>query len=261
MAKSLKLVTSVAVLGLILQACSSGSGGGGSEREIDLSADLGSAEFVYDGPPPASDEIQNFKREFYDPLAGNDRCGQCHTPGGSANVVFVDQTDVNNAWQVAQTVVNLTDPEASEVVTRVSNGHNCWLGASQSATCATTVTGYIERWAAGQSASESEVQLVPRRAVDPSATRVMPQTMPELTAMGIDIGSSGELLDLLRTYCSGCHSPDAAIPQSPYFASSDDDQAYDAVRTVIELADPGASRIVVRGGSARDAGRPGTGDQ
>ena len=101
--------------------------------KIDLSADLGGAQFVYSGPPPASDEIQNFKREFYDPLAGNDRCGQCHTPGGSAGTAFADQTDVNAAWQVAKSVVNFEDPAASSAVLRVANGHNCWLGSDQTA--------------------------------------------------------------------------------------------------------------------------------
>jgi mono/diheme cytochrome c family protein len=246
MAKSLKLVTSLAFLSLLLQACSSGSGGGGSDREIDLSADLGSAEFVYEGPPPASDEIQNFKREFYDPLAGNDRCGACHTPGGSAGTIFVDQTDVNNAWQISKTVVNLEDPAASAVVLRVANGHNCWLGAGQSATCATTLTGYIERWADGASANQSEVKLVPRTPVDPSSTRVLPQTIAELGGMGLDIGNPGELLDLVQTYCSDCHAENADFPQSPFFASADPDRAYDALRTVIDLADPSASRIVRR---------------
>ncbi len=233
-------------LGMLLQACSGGSGGGASNREIDLSADLGSAQFVYEGPPPASEEIQNFKREFYDPLAANDRCGQCHTPGGSAGTAFVDQTDVNNAWQVSKSVVNLEDPAASAAVLRVANGHNCWLGADQTATCATTLTGYVERWASGVSQTQSEVRLVARRPVDPSGTRVLPPTADELDALGISVESGGELIGLLRTYCSECHAENAAFPQSPYFASGDRDSAFDALRTVIDLADPGASRVVRR---------------
>ncbi len=233
-------------LAALLQACSGGSGGGASNREIDLSADLGSAQFVYEGPPPASEEIQNFKREFYDPLAANDRCGQCHTPGGSAGTAFVDQTDVNNAWQVARSVVNLEDPAASAAVLRVANGHNCWLGADQTATCATTLTGYVERWASGVSQTQSEVRLVARRPVDPSGTRVLPPTADELDALGMSVESGGELIGLLRTYCSECHAENAAFPQTPYFASSDRDSAFDALRTVIDLADPGASRVVRR---------------
>ncbi len=242
----LKIRLAVIALAALLQACSGGSGGGASNREIDLTADLGSAQFVYSGPPPASDEIQNFKREFYDPLAGNDRCGQCHTPGGSAGTAFVDQSDVNNAWQVAKSVVNFDDPAASSAVLRVANGHNCWLGNDQTATCATTLTGYVERWASGVSQVESEVRLIPRRPVDPSGTRVLPPTADALDALGMSVESSTELIGLVRTYCSECHAENASFPQSPYFASSDRDSAYDALRSVIDLADPGASRLVRR---------------
>jgi len=159
---------------LLLQACSAGSGGGSSEREFDISADLGSSEFIYNGPAPASEEVQGFKRAFYDPLAGNDRCGECHTPGKPGSTAFVDQADVNNAWRQARTVVNTEDPGASTVVQRIANGHNCWLGTDQANTCATTIISYIERWVAGTVQSAATVQLLPRNPVSPSGTRVIP---------------------------------------------------------------------------------------
>ena len=231
---------------LLLQACSSGSGGGGSDRAIDLSADVGSAAFVYNGPAPASEEIQNFKISFYDALAGNDRCGECHTPGGTGKTPFVDQTDVNNAWQQAGPLVNLNDPGASAVVTRVASGHNCWLGQAQAATCATTITSYIERWAAGTVQSANTVQLTPRNAVSPSGTKIMPATLTDAQALGLDLTSSGELLELLNTNCSDCHSDTASIPQVPFFASDNTDTAYDGLRGKIDLIDPAASRLVLR---------------
>lgn len=228
----------------VLQACSGGSGGGGSEREFDPVQDLGSAEFVYDGAPPASDEIQNFKVSFYDFLAGNDRCGECHTPGGTGKTAFVDQTNVNNAWKAAKTVVNLSDPSASAVVARVSNGHNCWLAGGQEATCATTTTGYIERWAASAEQSSSEVQLLPRRAYSPSGTKVLPG---EITAVaGLDLTSSDELIGLLQTYCSDCHSDTAPVPQAPYFASDNIEFAYDGLRGKVNLTAANMSRLVLR---------------
>lgn len=230
----------------LLHGCSAGSGGGGSDRQVDLSAPVGSQAFVYDGPVPASDDIQTFKVAFYDPLAGGDRCGECHTPGKSGTTHFVDQGDVNTAWQQARTVVNLDDPAASAVVQRVANGHNCWLGPEQAATCATTVTSYIERWAEAADDSAAAIQLFPRRAVAPSGTRVMPAQLTEVNALGIDLTASGELLDLTREYCSDCHSDTAAIPQVPFIGSASAELAYAALRSKIDLVAPGESRLVLR---------------
>lgn len=230
----------------LLQACSGGSGGGGSERAVDPVQDLGSAEFVYGGAAPASESIQNFKVSFYDFLAGNDRCGECHTPGGSGTTHFVNQDNVNEAWKQAKTVVDLMNPDNSAVVTRVANGHNCWLAASQSATCATTITGYIERWAASAGPSSSTVQLQPRRAFSPSGTRVLPLTLLDVDIMGLNLTGSDELMGLLQRYCEDCHSDTAVIPQVPYFASDNTDIAYDALRGKVNLSLPSMSRVVVR---------------
>jgi hypothetical protein len=240
----LSTMFSALLLTSLLQACSGGSGGGGSEREFDPVQDLGSAEFVYGGAPPASDEIQDFKVSFYDVLAGNDRCGECHTPGGPGKTAFVDQTNVNEAWKAAKTVVNLEDPGASAVVARVSNGHNCWLASGQEATCATTITGYIERWAASGDQSSSEVQLLPRRAYSPSGTKVLPV---DITAVeGLDLSNADELLGVLQTYCSDCHSDTAPVPQAPYFASNNIEIAYDGLRGKVNLTSADMSRLVLR---------------
>ena len=106
----LNRITPLLLTCLLFQGCSSGSGGGGSERSIDLGSSSVSGEFVYNGPAPANADIQQFKLSFYDPLSGNDRCGQCHTPGGTGETRFVDQSDVNQAWQEARAVVDLLDP-------------------------------------------------------------------------------------------------------------------------------------------------------
>jgi len=230
----------------LLQSCSGGSGGGGSERAVDPIQDLGSTEFVYNGAAPASDDIQNFKVSFYDFLAGNDRCGECHTPGGQGTTHFVNQDNVNEAWKQAKTIVNLKDPASSAVVTRVANGHNCWLAASQAATCAATITGYVERWAASGEQFSSTVQLLPRRAFSPSGTRVMPGLLSDVDGLGLDMTGSDEVLGLLHRYCSDCHSDTAVIPQVPYFASDNTPIAYEALRGKDNLAVPAMSRVVVR---------------
>lgn len=233
---------------LLLQACSGGTGGGGSEREINtnLGGPDGSGGFVYEGPTPASEDIQNFKIAFYDPLAGDNRCGECHTPGGTGTPSFVDQGNVNEAWQHARTVVNMNDPSASPVVTRVANGHNCWLAPTQASTCAATIVGYIERWAEASSDSTATVNLTPRRPYQPGATSVLPPTNADVTALGMDLTANGELLELLTRYCVDCHSDTSPIPQAPYLASAETDIAYAALRGKVDLTTPVRSRLVQR---------------
>ncbi|MEM6583805.1 MAG: LamG domain-containing protein [Pseudomonadota bacterium] len=236
----------LALLLATLVGCSAGSGGGGTTREVDLSTPVGSQSFVYSGPPPASQAIQDFKVAFYDQLAGDDRCGECHTPGKSGTTHFVDQGDVNTAWQQARTVVNLDDPASSAVVARVASGHNCWLGPEQSATCATTITSYIERWADSTDDSPTAIELLPRRALAPSGTRVLPADIIEVNSLGIDLTAPAELLDLTREYCADCHSDTAPIAQVPFFASADDEVAFAALRGKIDLITPSQSRLVLR---------------
>jgi hypothetical protein len=236
------------MLGLfLLQACSGGSGGGGSEREVNpTSGGSGGNGFVYEGPPPATDEIQNFKIAFYDPLADDNRCGECHTPGKTGTPAFVDQTNVNQAWQQARSLVNMNEPAASPVVTRVANGHNCWLAPTQAATCAATIVGYIERWAESADDSIGTVNLTPRRPYSPEATRVLPPGYADVLALGLDLQSGGELLEVLSRYCADCHSDTSAIPQTPYLASDDIDIAYAALRGKVDLTSPVRSRLVQR---------------
>ena len=244
--RSILTVSTGVLLLLVLGACSAGSGGGGSDREIDLTAAVGSSAFIYNGPAPSTDEIQGFKNSFYDPLSADDRCGQCHTPGGTGSTMFVDQGDVNNAWQQALTVANLLDPASSAVVTRVASGHNCWLGADDAATCAATITGYVERWAEGATEFITEVKLLPRLPVTPSGTLTLPPTLVEANALGLTLEDPTELLGLLNLYCSNCHSDSAAVPQSPFFASDNTTIAFDALSQVIDLVDPTSSRVVLR---------------
>jgi Concanavalin A-like lectin/glucanases superfamily len=239
-------IVSTAALVLLLQACSGGSGGGATDKNA---ADIigggdGDGGFTYTGDAPANNDVQSFKREFYDNLVINGRCGDCHTAGGPGPTAFVDKGNVNSAWGAAKTVVNLEDPAASTVVQRVANGHNCWLGAGQTSACRSTMIGYIQAWAAGAGGgSASTVQLLPRTPPrDPDGTKVPPTTVPvEFTAAG-----ATSLHGLLTAHCSECHTATANIPQSPYFASADAQIAWDNVKSKIDVVDPSASRLVIR---------------
>lgn len=242
---SLRVALALLVLPFV-QACSPGSGGGASEREVNVNQPGGPSGFVYSGPPPATDEIQNFKVAFYDPLVADNRCGECHTPGKTGTPAFVDQGNVNQAWQHARTLVNLDDAGASSVVGRVANGHNCWLAPGQEATCASTITGYIERWAESERDSVATVQLTPRRPYSPGITRVLPASHDDVLALGLDLQATGELLELLSRYCADCHADTSPIPQVPYLASDDTDLAYAALRGKVDLISPARSRLVQR---------------
>ncbi len=241
---------SLLVLPVLLTACSGGSGGGASERPTSVTEEPETPVFVYDGPPPATQEIQNFKISFYDNLVADDRCGSCHTPGGGAPTTFVNRDDVNAAWQAANSVSNLIEPVNSDVVQRVGNGHNCWLGATATATCSVTVQSYIEQWAAGNSpAGKTSVNLQPRTYYEPVATKKFPANYTAVTQLppgGFELSATGELLDLLAQYCVACHSDTSAQSQTPFFASSDNDIAYEALRGRVNLSVPVDSRLVIR---------------
>ncbi len=235
----------ILILTVLLQACSGGSGGGATDQ--DPSVVLGDGDvggFTYSGPSPANTEIQAFKREFYDNLVISGRCGDCHTSDGSGTTLFVDKEDVNLAWQQANTVVNLLDPASSTVVQRVANGHNCWLGSDQTATCRSTMIAYINNWASSSAGGVTTVQLLPRTSVDPTGTKRFPVNPP--TSFSSTNTNSLGLYPLLTTYCSDCHRAESDFPQSPYFASADLTQAYAAAQTKIDLINPKMSRIVIR---------------
>lgn len=233
---------SVLVVVVMLQACSGGSGGGASNRTA-TNGTTTSTGFSYGGPVPANSDIQNFKTAFYDNVVI--RCGSCHTSGGVGPTPFVDNDDVNVAWSAAKTVVNLLDPPSSTVVSRVANGHNCWL--SSNASCAAAMTSYIERWAAGASQSVSTVTLLPRNSQTLTGLKIAPASYADaVNTLSFDLTADPELMYMLRTYCSGCHTGSSPTPQSPYFASDDPTIAYAALTGKIDLANPANSRFVIR---------------
>lgn len=228
---------------VVLQACSGGSGGGGSDREGQVASNNDGLP-IYNGPPPANSEIQHFKTTFYDNLVS--RCGSCHTREGG-QTPFVDSSDINVAWAAAKTVANLISPPASAVVTKMDEGHNCWLSSNSS--CAVNVTDYVANWAAGPNQSISSVNLTP---IDPRANS------GTLVAPASYTPNANPVLSLLRNYCVGCHTSSSSTPQSPFFASADNDTAYAAMLTKIDLANPANSRLVVRLQGSHNCWTPGT---
>lgn len=222
--------TTLLCVGLILQACGSGSGAGTSENPVTAAPDVTN----YSGPAPATADVQAFKLHLWDNLSPNNRCGSCHTDDQTPR--FVRNDDINLAYTEANTIVVLDDPGASLMVTNVRGGHNCWLESDDA--CGDIIESYIENWAGdalGTASKEVELEAPPLQ--DPGASRNFP----------VDSGLfETTVYPLLRAYCVDCHTDTAAIPQSPYFASEDPAVAYPASWTKIDLETPDNSRFVLR---------------
>ena len=218
---------------LILAAC------GGSSTEVTPTPLPPPAEqpvVNYTGPAPSTDDVNNFKQSLWDNMATADRCGACHTQGAQSPT-FARNDDINLAYSDSGALVDLNQPSESRLVTKVGGGHNCWL-TSDSA-CADIMTTWISDWA-GQSDQQNQANVIELQAPvarQPGSTK----NFPESAAL-----FESTVYPLLQTYCASCHTNSATIPISPYFSSSDVNEAYEAAKDRINLDIPEDSRFVVR---------------
>ncbi len=192
---------------------------------------------TYNGPPPATADVQAFKLNVWDNLQGTNRCGSCHAQGGQGNGYFVRNDDINLAYEAANAVANLNQPSDSALVLRMSNGHHCWLMGNQA--CADIMTTWIEGWAGESAVGGRQIVL---QAPDPrepgSSKNYDPSQIADFAALVHG--------PILTTYCQGCHSSQSAAAQQPYFAEADVNVAFEAVKPKMDLDDPAGSRLVVR---------------
>jgi hypothetical protein len=226
-----------AIAALVASVVLAGCGAGGAQTVVNPAPSApGTQVQNYNGPAPASGDVQAFKVAFWDNVQPQNRCGSCHVQGNQSPM-FARGDDINLAYQEAQTVVTLSDPASSKIVAKVGGGHHCWL-ASNSA-CADTMTTWIKNWAgsAGIGASTGQVQLVAPPIVAAGASRTFPTSSSAFAST---------VYPLLTQYCSRCHSPSAVTPQSPYFAQANVDAAYAAAQSKINLDTPELSRFYVR---------------
>lgn len=219
-----------------LAACS----GGGADTQVNP---VTSAPPIsdYNGPPPANPDVQAFKLNVWDNIKAGNRCGNCHEAGGAAPIPFARTDDVNLAYQAANTVVTLTQPDQSRMVTKVAGGHNCWLSATSA--CGDTLTVWIRNWAGATATGGRTIQLQPPPIKEVGASKSFPAS-PAL--FGSTLWARNLPGASLQRYCERCHASNAAIPQSPFFAGNDVDEAYDAAKAKINLDAPAQSRFVVR---------------
>ena len=175
--------------------------------------------------------MQAFQVNLWNNIRGQNRCGQCHnatTPAQMPN--FARSDNVNLAYAEANTVVNLAQPSTSDMVVKVSGGHNCWL-ADPSA-CGQILTTWISNWANATGAtSATTVTLVapPDQSVGQSLS------FSSATTAATDYGNT--IYTLTSVYCSKCHSSQAnpATQQAPYFADPNITTAYQAAIPKIDF--------------------------
>ncbi|HEY8520070.1 MAG TPA: LamG domain-containing protein [Gammaproteobacteria bacterium] len=233
--------TLVALAAAAIAAC---GGGSGADVEQNPSSGGGPGGSNYNGPPPATEDVQAFKLNLWDHIQGSNRCGACHSVEGGQTPLFARRDDINLAYTAANGVVSLAVPEESLMVTKVAGGHNCWL--SNDAVCADILTTWITNWAGTTAgASGRKIDLEPPALRDPGASRSFPAD-PSL------FGSTVYPLLMGDGRCDDCHSSTSEAKQSPFFAEGPMGDvnalaaAYAAAKAKINLEDPDASRFVVR---------------
>lgn len=229
LAKLISLVTFAS----LLSACGAGSGASVTEIAPSSTPTVNN----YTGPAPATEDVQNFRLAVWDNLVPNNRCGACHNESQSPRFVRAD--DINLAYDIANSISNLADPEQSIIVNKVRSGHNCWLTDDDA--CADIIASYIRNWAGDSLQGEgNNVALTAPSLRKPGASKNFPASSANF---------STTVYPLLTSYCSACHSDTSATPQQPFFASADVDTAYSAAQTRIDLDTPSSSRLVGRLGA------------
>lgn len=226
-----------AVFGLLLAAVLTACGPSGPATQVNQPTGVATTS-NYTGPAPSSKDVQAFEVGLWNNVRTQDRCGGCHYAGGQSPQ-FARSDDVNLAYQAALPLVNTSQPGQSTLVQQVGGGHNCWVASPQA--CADTMLTWIQNWIGGGAGASEKVQLVPPPDQSVGGTKTFPND-----AAGLGNFETLLYTPILRQFCWGCHDPNSATPQAPYFASSDPSQAYLEAQAKINLDDPAASRFVER---------------
>jgi Concanavalin A-like lectin/glucanases superfamily len=219
------------------------SGGSGADVQVNPSNGNGGPTANYVGPAPATADIQAFKLNLWDNIQATNRCGACHSNEGGQEPMFARHDDVNFAYAAANTVVLLSSPKDSEMVLKVSGGHNCWLASA--AACGDILTTWITNWAGGLSSNAGkQIQLEPPVLRDPGQSKNYPPDSGLLFSQTV--------YPVLEQFCSNCHSSNSSVKQQPFFAEGPPTDAgavasaYEAAKSKMDLDDPANSRFVLR---------------
>lgn len=220
----------ITLLATLLSACGGSGSGANTKSNPDTGGDSG---VIYNGPAPRNADVSAFKIYIWNNLVDTQRCGACHR---SQTPAFVQTGDINEAYAVANPLINLNQPAASQMVQKVAGGHNCWESDPQF--CADQISSWISAWAGesiGVGGGTTELEEPPIK--DPGNSKNFPVD-PTLFQTHV--------YPLLDDFCSDCHQSDANTPQAPYIASDDVAEAYSAAQSKIDLNNPELSRLVER---------------
>ena len=226
LARALRALAATAALTAL--AVLSGCGGGGAPTMVNAAPPTNAAQ-QYTGPPPANADVQAFMINLWANISPSNRCGGCHHAGGQSPM-FARSDDVNLAYQAALPLVNLSDPSQSTMVLKVGGGHNCWV--ADPAACASTLLVWIQGWIGAGSSSTTSIKLIAPPMRQPGNSLQFP----------VDPSAfQSTVYPLLHQYCKGCHNPNSATAQQPYFASDVLSEAYLAAQPKMSLATAAAN--------------------
>jgi hypothetical protein len=216
---------------LLISGCGADSG---PDNQQNVNPQTGNnSSTTYTGPAPLTEDVQNFKLSLWDNIVIPGRCVDCHnSQSNGQSPLFADFANVNTAYTAANTLVNLDDPATSRLVSKVSEGHNCWLNSDSA--CVDILTRYIQNWAGDAAGGAKQIVLRAPEIKDPGATKSFPTDSS-------DFGNT--VYPLLTQYCSDCHVEGI---QTPFLGSANVDTAYEAAKSRIDLEVPAGSRLVVR---------------
>ena len=223
------LLTSFSVA--LLSAC-----GGGSDTVVEptpLPPPLEQPVVNYNGPAPATADVQNFKLSVWDNVATADRCGACHVQG-QQSPAFARNDDINLAYADINPYIDFDQASDSELIEKVAGGHNCWLNSTTA--CTDIMTTWISSWA-DQEQEATTIQLQAPTLREPGANKNFPADTTEFAVT---------VHPIVNQYCADCHTSSAVVPIAPYFASDDVDEAYQASKGRVNLDTPSDSRLVAR---------------
>src|SRR5579872_1208296 len=227
-------LAAAAALAAALAACTAG----GAPTTQNQQATPGVTTSSYTGPAPANADVQSFKINLWENIRVSNRCGGCHHAGGQSPM-FARSDDVNLAYQAANPLVNFQQPDQSTLVLKVSGGHNCWVADPK--VCGDTMLTWIKAWVGAGASSTTGVTLTAPPSQNVGSGKQFPADSTQFQAL--------IWTPILRPFCSNCHRSDASVPQQPYFASSDPNEAYAAAQPKIDLNTPANSRFVIRLGT------------